>query len=132
MGRKSDYEYYYYYEPVVEEPREPGVPRKRGAWIILILATIFALLDALVYIKLYRVVGSLNGDIVTAIKEHVKLFAAFVGFALFYFVLSTISNVKFSVNKRTWGMTFGGVIGRGIIILEYVAYALAIIFLLVQ
>ena len=103
-------------------------PKRTGAWVALIFASIIALVDVYFWLPFFRACQANNHNVLAAIQTNMKTFALFAGVAAVFFVFSTIANVKFSRAKRFWGGSFGGFLGRFIIILEYAAYAAAIAF----
>ena len=106
-------------------------PSKLGAWVMLILATIVALFDALVYIKFRGQLLANNRDFMVTLRAATWDTVLFIGLFIVFFFFSLVSNVKFSRYRRFWGFNFGGFLGRLIILGEYAAYVLAIVFLFV-
>ena len=103
------------------------IPSKGGAWALLIFASIIALVDVYFWLPFYRICQSLNHNVLEAIKTNVQTFAIFAGIAAAFFLFSLLANIKFSRCRRFWGPGFGIFLGRLIILLEYAAYAFAII-----
>ena len=115
-----DYDYGFDYQ-------EP--PKKVGAWVFLILATIVALANVYFWLPFYRACQGLDHNVLQAIKDYTKVFALHIVFMAGFFVLSTVSNVKFSRAKRFYGRSAGGIIGRIIILLEYAIYVFSVVLL---
>ena len=115
---------YYDFDYGYEQP-----PRKAVAWVFLILATIVALVNVYFWLPFYRACQGLDHNVLQAIKSYTKVFALHVAFMGGYFILSTVANVKFSKAKKFYGRTAGGIIGRILILIEYVIYIFSVVLL---
>ena len=78
-------------------------PSRLSAWVILIFASIAALVDAMVWLPFYRVCQANGHNVLAAIKTNTKAFALFAGLAAVFFVFWIIANIKFSKAKRFRG-----------------------------
>lgn len=107
------------------------VPSRGGAWALLIFASIIALADVYFWLPFYRACQAMDHNVLAAIKANVKTFALFAGVFAVFFLFSLLANIKFSRCKRFWGGGFGIFLGRLIILLEYAAYAFAVIALFI-
>ena len=102
-------------------------PSKGGAWAWLIFASIIALVDVYFWLPVYRACQANGHDVLGAIKGDIKSFALFAGVFAVYFIFSVIANVKFSRCNKFWGVSFGRILGKIIIFLEYAVYAFSIV-----
>ena len=107
------------------------VPSKAGAWALLILASIIALVDVYFWLPVYRACQAANHNVLEVIKSSTKAFALFAGLFAVFFIISVISNIKFNRCRRFWGPGFGIFLGRLTILLEYAAFAVSIIALFI-
>ena len=114
-----------------DERYEYKVPSKAGAWVLLILALIAALIDVYFWLPVYRACQASNHNVMEVIKTHTKATALFIGVFAVYFLFSLLANIKFSRCRKYWGPGFGIVLGRIFILLSYAAYAIAIIALFI-
>ena len=115
----------------MDENYDIKIPSKAGAWALLIFSSIIALVDVYFWLPFFRTCQAYDHNILLAIKDATKQFALFAGIAFVYFVFNTIANIKFSHCRKFWGPSFGNFVARVIIILEYAAYAFAIVALFV-
>jgi len=107
------------------------IPSKGGAWALLILASIIALVDVYFWLPFYRACQANGHNVVAAIQANMTQFALFAGLFAVFFLFSVFANIKFSKCKRFWGPGFGIFLGRFTILLEYAAYAFAVIALFI-
>jgi len=115
----------------MDDRYEYKLPSRAGAWGLLVFASIIAAVDVYFWLPFYRACQALNHNVLEAIKTNVQSFALFAGIAAVYFIFSIIANVKFSRCSRFFGPSFGGILGRLLILIEYAAYAFAIIALFI-
>ena len=116
---------------------------KKTAAVFGIFAMIFALALLIPYIRLYRGTHSAivanPGNFLNIIKEftagsslNLWVTIAFGVFSLAWLFLSIITNIKISRTSRIFGSYFGGVLGRIMLLLEYLGYAAIWVVLFVQ
>lgn len=107
------------------------VPSKAGAWALLIIASIIALVSVYFWLPVYRACQAANHNVLEVIKSSTKAFALYAGLFAVFFIISVISNIKFNRCRRYWGPGFGIFLGRLIILLEYAAFAVSIVALFI-
>ena len=129
MNMYDPYNPYNNYNPY--DPRYEIMPSKGGAWGLLIFASIIALVDVYFWLPFYRACTANGHNVLAAIQADIKTFALFAGFFVVYLILSIVANVKFSKCSKFYGVSFGSIFARIIILLEYAAYAFAIICLFI-
>ena len=115
----------------MDERYNYSVPSKGGAWALLILASIVALVDVYFWLPFYRACQATNHNVLAAIQANVQQFALFAGLFAVFFLFTIFASVSFSRCRKFWGPGFGIFLGRFTILLEYAAYAFAIIALFI-
>ena len=116
---------------------------KRTAAVFSIFAMIFALALLIPYIRIYRgthqAIVANPGNFLNIIKEFTAVSSlnlwvtiAFGVFSLAWLFLSIIANIKISRTSRIFGSYFGGVLGRILLLLEYLGYVAIWVVLFIQ
>ena len=116
---------------------------KRTAAVFVIFSMIFALALLIPYIRIYRLTHSAivanPGNFVNIIKEmcvadktNLWVTIAFGVFSFAWLCLSIIANIKISRTSRIFGGYFGGVLGRIILLVEFLGYVAIWVVLFVQ
>ena len=103
------------------------VPSKGGAWAVFIIASILAAVDLWFWLPVYHACTDNGHQVLAYIQGNVKDFALFAGFFAGFLLFSIIAFVKFCKCAKFWGVGFGTILGRIFILLEYAAYAFAIL-----
>ena len=103
--------------------------RTRAA-VHFILQAIVLCVAAICYVKLYYPFRTASGPILDKVKENLVWTIAFAGVSVVWLVNWVAVNIKYSRIRRIYGIYFGGIIGRLLLLLELVGFGLAIAFLL--
>ena len=104
-------------------------PTRTGAWVMLIFASIAALVDVYFWLPIYRACQAANHNVLSVVKSNTRATALFILVAFVFFFFSIIASIKFSKAGKFWGRSFGGFLGRLVILLEYAVYVFAILLL---
>ena len=105
--------------------------RTRAA-VHFILQALVLCAVAVCYVKLYYPFRSADGSILERLQANLTWALLFLGTSAVWFVNYFAVHIKYSRIKRIYGTYFGGIVGRLLLLAEFVGYALAIAFLLMK
>ena len=104
--------------------------RTRAA-VHFILQALVLCAAAFCYVKFYYLFRAGTGSIIDRVKDNLVWAIAFGGTSLVWLVNWFAVHIKYTRIRRIYGIYFGGILGRILLLLELVGWGLALAFLVI-
>ena len=105
---------------------------KSRAAVHFILQAIILCVAAFFYVKFYYAFRGADGSIIEKLKASLTWTIAFGAVSVVWFINWIAVHKKYTQIRRIYGGYFGGVLGRILLILEFLGYALVVAFLFLK
>ena len=104
--------------------------RTRAA-VHFIIQAIVLCVAAFFYVKFYYAFRAGSGSIIDRVKDNLTTAILFGAVSIVWLVNWFACHIKYSRIRRIYGAYFGGILGRILLLLEFVGWGLAIAFLVI-